>query len=105
MKKHISTFNNFSNESLTNIGNLKNTVQVFNWIDIDANNKLRELILNFYRSDLNGSDTYIRYYPNDNDYDYMNQELQTLLNEYLINDGYYIDKNDEYFYILLRIDW
>lgn len=91
------------NESLKTIGNMKNTVQVFNWLDIDSQNELRELILDFYREDLNGSDTYIRYYPNDDEY--TGEKLNKLLNDYLINDGYYIDFKDEFFYILIRIDW
>lgn len=32
------------NESLTNIGNLKNAVQVMNWNEIDPNNKLSDII-------------------------------------------------------------
>lgn len=98
----IKKFNEL-NESLKNIGNLKNCIQVFNWIDINPQNELRDLIIEYYEEDLNGSDTYVRYYPNDDSY--VGEELNKLINDYLIKDGYFIDFDDEYFYILIRIDW
>ena len=98
----ITKLKNF-NENLININNMKNTVQVFNWLDIDANNDLRDMILDYYREDLCGSDTYVRYYPNDGSY--ISEELQKMINDYLIKDGYFIDYKDKYFYILIRIDW
>lgn len=89
------------NESLTNIGNLKNAVQVMNWNEIPSNNNLKDIISDFYEDRLSGSDTYVRYYPNNNQF---GQENIKIIN-YLIEQGFFIDKNDKRFYILIRINW
>ena len=65
------------NESLTNVGNLKNAVQVMNWIDIETKNELRDLIIDIYGDNLNGSDTYVRYYPYDNDEFFISDEKRS----------------------------
>lgn len=102
--KYLKTLNeSLRDVNLTSNSKLKNVVQVFNWSDINAQNSLRDQILKFYREDLNGSDTYVRYYPNDDSY--IGEQLNKMINNYLVQDGYYFDLKDDMFYLLIRIDW
>lgn len=57
---------------------------------------LENSIVQCYQEDICGSDTYVRYYPSD--------PIEGL-NEWLSLNGLQVNVSDEYFYILIRIDW
>ena len=58
--------------------------------------ELEERIVLHYENSISSNDNYFRYYP-----DYPIEGL----NEWLVDNGLYIDKENKFFYILIRIDW
>lgn len=57
---------------------------------------LKENITECYQEDIYSNDTYVHYYPSD--------PIEGL-NEWLSSNGLQVNTSDEYFYILIRIDW
>ena len=59
-------------------------------------------IVDFYRDDICGSDSYHRYYPKDWEYpDEHKQGLSDRINNWLKSEGVNLNVD----YILIRIDW
>ena len=58
--------------------------------------ELEERIVEHYEDNIRSNDTYVRYYPD--------RPIKGL-NEWLIDNGLYVDMEDKFFYILIRIDW
>tara|TARA_R110000737_G_scaffold261036_1_gene269326 strand:- start:396 stop:644 length:249 start_codon:yes stop_codon:yes gene_type:complete len=82
---------------------MKNAIQLVTVLDI-KDSEIRELLEEQYEDDLSSSDNYLRYYPDDSSYD-TKEGLTDKVNAWLISEGYYINTEDEFFHLLIRIDW
>lgn len=86
-------------------GKLKNPIQLVTCRDIEPR-EVREAVEAYYEDDLRGSDNYLRFYPIVNSIAEKEDKVFTnLFNTWLIENGYYIDADDKFFHILVRIDW
>ena len=85
--------------------NLKNPIQLVTCRDIEPR-EVREAVEAYFEDDLRSSDNYLRFYPIVSSIAEKEDKVFTrLFNEWLINEGYYIDSDDQFFHILVRIDW
>ena len=84
---------------------MKNAKQLLELLYIEASDsEIRELLEAQYQDMLCSNDSYFRYYPDDDTYDKV-KGLTDKVNEYLIKQGYTIEGEDEYFHILIRLNW
>ena len=81
---------------------LKNPIQLVTWRDI-KDKELNDEVHESYLDNIRSSDTYVRYYPNSDDF-YFKDGFHDRMNKWLIDNGYKINK-DRYFHLLIRIDW
>jgi len=85
--------------------NLKNPVQLVTSRDIEPK-EVREAVESYFQDEIRSSDNYIRFYPIVSSVSEKEDKVfARLFNKWLIDEGYYIDADNEFFHILVRIDW
>jgi hypothetical protein len=84
---------------------LKNPIQLVTSREIQ-DREVREAVEEYFQDDIRSSDNYLRFYPIVSSIsEKKDKAFAKLFNNWLINEGYYIDDTDKYFHILVRIDW